>query len=147
MSWTIWMRTQVEYTLYDINESDENMKRFRRRNGRGFPLLIYGDERIVGFDPALLNIAVNQLTDSDSDSQEVVMYMTPQCGWCKKAERFFEKHDIEVEQYDIAASDENKREYERLGGRGTPLIYIGNNRVDGFNKKAVKMALKQVGLM
>ena len=137
----------VAYTLYDIDASDENMKRFRRHGGNTFPLLIYGDERIVGFDPALLDIAVNQLTDADSDSTEVVMYMTPQCGWCKKARHFFEEHDIDVVEYDISASDEDKREYERLGGRGTPLIYIGNNRIDGFNEKAVKMALRQVGLM
>ncbi|MCP4111237.1 MAG: hypothetical protein GY749_37880 [Desulfobacteraceae bacterium] len=74
-------------------------------------------------------------------------FRNKQCGWCRKAVSFFQKHDIDFVEYDIGESYKNKQKYDELGGRGTPLIYIGGNRIDGFNEKAVKMALRKVGLM
>ncbi|MCP4347959.1 MAG: hypothetical protein GY795_20845 [Desulfobacterales bacterium] len=136
----------VDYTSYNINESDDNVKKFRRFNSRALPLIIIDGERIQGFDRSILSIAVNNRVGTDAESQEVVIYTTKQCGWCRKATGFFQKHDIDFVEYDIGES-KNKQQYDELGGRGTPLIYIGGNRIDGFNEKAVKMALRKVGLM
>ncbi len=90
---------------------------------------------------------MNNTPDTNTDSQKVVMYVTPRCGWCKRASSFFEKHGIDVIEYDIDASYENKEQFDSLGGRGTPLIYVGNIRIEGFSEKTVKAALKRVGLM
>jgi glutaredoxin len=137
----------IEFTLCNISESDDNMNKFRRLGGRVFPLFILGDERIEGFDRALLNIAFNTDIGPDKQSDEVIMYMTTQCGWCLKASDYFKEHNIDVIEIDIDESYENTAEFNDLNGNGTPLIFIGSNRVDGFNKKAIEMALKQVGLM
>ncbi len=137
----------IVYTEYDINASEENMKKYRRNKvGRAIPLLIMNGERFEGFDRSLMSIAVNAMPDSDGGT-DVVMYSTQRCGWCKKASQFFSKHNIEVSEYDIEASSGNMQEYKRLGGRGVPLIFVGENRIEGYNEKAMKLALKQCGLM
>jgi mycoredoxin len=50
-------------------------------------------------------------------------------------------------EYNIQSSSSNKNRFDELGGQGTPLVLIGDNKIHGFNKKALKMALKQSDLM
>jgi len=63
----------------------------------------------------------------------VVMYSTSWCGYCKKARRYFKSKGIKYTEYDIERSTAAKWKYDRLGGKGVPLILIGNNRMRGFS--------------
>lgn len=71
----------------------------------------------------------------NSNSQHVFMYSTEWCGYCKKAKRYFQKHGIAFTEYDIEKNRSAKAEYDRIGGRGVPVILVGDKRMNGFSEK------------
>lgn len=65
----------------------------------------------------------------------VVMYSAQWCGVCKRARRYFQDNRIPFREYDVETSDKGRREYRRLGGRGVPLILVGEQRMSGFSAR------------
>ena len=73
---------------------------------------------------------------------KVVMYATDWCGYCKQTRRFLDSKGIPFKEYDIEKSEEGRKAYEALGGRGIPLIDVNGTIIRGFNEKAILAALK-----
>jgi len=65
---------------------------------------------------------------------KIVMYATDWCPYCAKARAHFRKLGIDYVEHDIEKSPEGRAEYQRLGGRGVPLILIGEQRMSGFSE-------------
>ena len=65
---------------------------------------------------------------------EIVMYGRPDCGYCVKAERYFNARGLAFRNLDISRSPAAHAEFRRLGGQGTPLIFVDGERVRGFNQ-------------
>ena len=63
----------------------------------------------------------------------VVMYSTAWCGYCRQARRYFKSKGIQYVERDIERSRLAKRAYDRLGGNGVPLIVVGENKMSGFS--------------
>ncbi|AHF66186.1 glutaredoxin family protein [Pseudomonas cichorii] len=72
----------------------------------------------------------------------VVMYATEWCGYCKQTRRFLDSKGIAFTEYDIEKSDEGRKAYEALGGRGIPLIDVNGTIIRGFSEEAILAALK-----
>ena len=64
---------------------------------------------------------------------DVVMYSTSWCGYCRQARRYFKSKGIKYVERDIERSRLAKRAYDRLGGNGVPLIVVGENQMSGFS--------------
>jgi len=75
-------------------------------------------------------------------SRRVVIYTTDWCGYCKKAKKFMRKNRIAFTEYDIEKSARAKREYQRLNGRGVPLIVVGDKTLSGFSPASLMALLK-----
>lgn len=91
------------------------------------------------------------LSANEIDSQcDVVMFTTRWCGYCKKAREFFASEFAEqperVCERDIESSDAHKALFDDLGGRGVPLIIIGNEKVSGYSLDDYQQALKTIEL-
>ncbi len=65
---------------------------------------------------------------------DILMYDNPACGYCRKAERWFNQHGLAYRKVDITANAGNKEAFMRAGGRGTPLILVDGVAVRGFNE-------------
>lgn len=76
---------------------------------------------------------------------EVTMYATDWCPFCEKARRYFKKNGIDYVEHDIEKSVTAMAEYRRLGGRGIPLILVGDKRVMGFSEANMDQVLKAAG--
>jgi glutaredoxin-like YruB-family protein len=76
-----------------------------------------------------------------ADGAKVVIYSTDWCGYCRKAKAFFREQGIAYVDYDIEKDAEARREFERLEGRGVPLIVIGNEVIRGYDEQAILPAL------
>ncbi len=74
-----------------------------------------------------------------------VMYLSPTCGYCTKAARFFDARGVPWRGIDITASKQAKRDFDRQGGRGTPLIFLGGQRIAGFDQDHLESVLAQNG--
>lgn len=71
---------------------------------------------------------------ADATAQKVVMYATDWCPYCAKARAYFRSNGIDYVEHDIEKSPSAHAEYKRLGGRGVPLILIGEQRMNGFSE-------------
>ena len=71
----------------------------------------------------------------------IVMYGRPSCGYCVKAARYFAANGLAFRNMDISASSQARAEFERLGGRGTPLIFVDGHRIQGFAKSKLDEVL------
>lgn len=76
------------------------------------------------------------LTNNSPELQTVIMYSTSWCGNCKKAKKYFKKNRVAFKEYDIEKSKKAKREFDKLGGRGVPVILVGKQRLNGFSAAA-----------
>ncbi len=91
-----------------------------------------------------VTLKINTYTDVSFDDgsgdvgEKVVMYSTSWCGYCKKARRYFERNNIAFVEYDIERNRRAKAEYDRLGGRGVPVILVGTRRMNGFSVDGFK---------
>ena len=63
----------------------------------------------------------------------VVMYSTSWCGYCNKARRYFSDNNIVYRDYDIEKDRFAKSRYDRMDGRGVPVILVGDKRMNGFS--------------
>ncbi len=68
-----------------------------------------------------------------SGSDKVIMYGTDWCTYCDKAKNYFVAKHIPFVEYDIEKDSTARREYDRLGGRGVPVILVGDKRMNGFS--------------
>lgn len=144
-----WLtRQQVAFVELNTDENISYYRQWKCSGGRGFPLVFFGKSRFEGFLEPAYEIALTTFLDQqDGDlNQMVIIYSKEGCPACSEAVDFFEKHRINFEEYDIKEA-ENYQVYRELFGRGTPLIFIGNNRFDGFNEKLAKMALEELDLL
>lgn len=75
---------------------------------------------------------------------DVEIYTTPTCPHCENAKEFFQEHDVDYTEHNVA-DDENKAKemIEMTGQRGVPVIVIEDTDepIIGFNQDKVASAL------
>lgn len=67
------------------------------------------------------------------------------CGYCKLAKAHLAKRGVPYEEIDVEQSRAGEAEYRRLGGRGVPILLVGDQRMDGFDPAALDVLLKAAG--
>lgn len=68
-----------------------------------------------------------------STNTQVVMYSASWCGICKQAKSYFQQKRIPFREYDVDTSEKGKKDFRKLGGKGVPIILVGNQRMNGFS--------------
>lgn len=64
---------------------------------------------------------------------KVIIYLTEWCPYCKQAKDYMDSKAISYREYDIEKSKRAERAFKKLGGKGVPLILVGNMKMQGFN--------------
>jgi len=93
------------------------------------------EERLVPVNGAESDIGV------PADRREVTIFTTRSCGYCRQAKAFFKQRGIAFDELDIDISAFAKAEFERLKGRGVPLIVVRGQVINGFSKRRVARLL------
>ena len=75
----------------------------------------------------------------------ILLYTTRQCTHCKQAKAFFKKHKIPFTEWDVERNQRAWKEFQRLGGRGVPLILVDKQQIKGFDSQRLSKALRQAG--
>ncbi|MFQ5540844.1 MAG: glutaredoxin family protein [Candidatus Paceibacteria bacterium] len=74
--------------------------------------------------------------------QNVTIYTTPNCSFCKTAKAFFKEHDIAYTEHNVADDREKAQEMIAVSGQmGVPVIVIGKEVVIGFNEPRLRELL------
>jgi len=87
---------------------------------------------------------------SDSSSKlsamhknDVVLYATSWCPYCEKTRVFFRENNIYYIEYDIEQSQQARKQFEMLNGKGIPLVVAEGKIIRGFNTDAILKALEK----
>ena len=73
----------------------------------------------------------------------VKVYSTPTCPYCDMAKKFLAENKIKFENIDVSRDQEAAEEMvQKTGQSGVPVIDIDGKIIIGFNKEALKKALK-----
>ena len=71
------------------------------------------------------------------------VYSTTTCPWCVKTKDFLKENNIKFEDINIETDQQAREEmFEKTGQFGVPVIEAGGQVIIGFNKDALKKALK-----
>ncbi|MFC1664790.1 glutaredoxin domain-containing protein [Pseudomonadota bacterium] len=109
----------------------------------------FSDQKPVHQEPEFFELkSINTYVETQDTSNtnsyvnNVVMYSTKWCGVCKRAKAYFRNHNIAFTEYDIEESQSACKEFNRNGGRGVPLILLGNIKMHGFNEQRLRKLWK-----
>lgn len=79
--------------------------------------------------------------------EKVIIYSTPTCTYCKMAKEYFNSHNIEYKDIDVAI-DQTAADLmiKKSGQMGVPVIIINKNGkehiIAGFNQKEISDILE-----
>jgi glutaredoxin len=152
-------KRNIDFIEYNISESEDNADLMKKYGGkRTLPYVVTGNRKLTGFEKnqwvamlaevhgwdALTRKEQKLLRNNfdDSGSPIIVMYSDEKCGYCQKAKAYFESEDVAYVERDIKKDRSAYSDYKALQGNGTPLIYVGYRRVNGFNERALDEALE-----
>lgn len=91
--------------------------------------------------------SIAQTTYAKPHENEVVLFGTSWCGYCKKTRAIFHRYGIEFTDYDIETSDEGRRKYDALSTPGIPIVLVGSTQINGYKPSAIEKALRAHGLI
>ena len=90
----------------------------------------------------LLHTLNRQVTAEDiSTEHELVFFSAPWCGYCDRARDWFDDQRVDYLEINIESSTEARRLWREAGGRGVPLVLVGDQRVAGYSVDAYRQAL------
>jgi glutaredoxin len=84
-------------------------------------------------EPASTPATETAAATAGANAKRVVMYTTARCPACVAAKSYLSRRGVPYEERDVERSSEAMKEFRNLGGRGVPLIVVGNERMTGFN--------------
>ena len=102
------------------------------------------------YAPQLIRMVTPNYSEGDFSAYypdaktNVVVYGTETCPYCIKTRDYLKAHRIAFADIDVNKSEKGKRDFEKLGGKGVPLILIGNRQMNGFNQPAIEAALAKL---
>ncbi|OGZ18203.1 MAG: NrdH-redoxin [Candidatus Lloydbacteria bacterium RIFOXYC12_FULL_46_25] len=72
----------------------------------------------------------------------VSIYTTETCGYCKMAKEYFQKNNVEYQEFDVGRDLAKRQEMiEKSGQMGVPVITVGDDMIVGFNKPRLQEML------
>jgi mycoredoxin len=79
----------------------------------------------------------------DFSQGKVTLYATDWCPYCEKTRALLEQKHIPYKEYNIETSEEGREQYQRLAGKGVPVLLIAGEVVRGYNENNIVKALER----
>lgn len=81
------------------------------------------------------------------DNSNVTVYSAVWCDYCHKAKNHLDDRGVSYKDCDVDKDASCKAEFDRLKGVGLPLIMVGGDRMDGYDRAELDALLKKHGLI
>ena len=145
-AYQIWFCALLIVLSFPISQAQGEIYRWTDAQGS----IHFGDRPPVEAKTEKIDIRVNTYEsveikynpdwsrESDKRRQgtdQVVMYSAQWCGVCKTAKAYFKENNIPFQELDIDKSEKARKDFEKLKGRGVPIILLGDKRMNGFSPK------------
>ncbi len=93
--------------------------------------------------PPIVSIYEDYRKANAAGGKRVTIYTASWCGICKQATAYFLSHKIPFREFDVEKSAKGRRDFQKLGGRGVPIILVGDRRMNGFRKESFERLYRQ----
>lgn len=70
-------------------------------------------------------------------SEQVILYSTDWCGYCRQARQLMKANNISYVEYDIEKSDVGHQQHKSLGGDGVPVLLIDKKVIHGYSPEKI----------
>jgi glutaredoxin 3 len=78
-------------------------------------------------------------------AKSIRLFIKPYCGWCHKAVRWLDDHDVEYETIDVIADEAAFDEMIRISGQDlAPVIDVGGEVLADFGPDQLERFWKQL---
>ena len=104
-------------------------------------LLVVGAALWVG-KPVWQARSQASVVKASATQPEVILYATEWCGYCAAARSFFSANGIQFIELDIEKTAAGYEGHKKLGGRGVPLIVVGDSVIHGYNEAELRSNLR-----
>ena len=91
-----------------------------------------------GRDPASLRAEIG--------SSPVVLLSTAWCGYCRKLRSDLADWGVSYEEFDVESSTAGRNAYGIVGGRGVPILLVGDEVVHGYSPQRARELIAAAGL-
>lgn len=75
--------------------------------------------------------------------KQIKIYTSNTCGYCHAAMDYFNEKGLEYEEHNISIDKDAKKELIKMGYMGVPIIFIGDEIIEGFNREKIENALAE----
>lgn len=74
---------------------------------------------------------------------KVKLYTTSTCPWCVKTKEFLKANNVNYQEVNVGADEKARNEmFEKSGQFGVPVTDVNGIVIVGYDKEALKKALK-----
>ncbi len=80
-----------------------------------------------------------------AEKSKVIILTASWCHYCTKLRQFLNNNNVKFTEYDIEKSNMGYQLYRSLGGKGIPVVKVGDTVLYGYNADALKEVLNQNG--
>jgi glutaredoxin len=74
----------------------------------------------------------------------VVLFSTSTCPYCKQTRELLQQRRVAYVDFVVDQSESAARRFKSVGGKGVPLIYVGDRSISGFREDAIVEALARL---
>jgi glutaredoxin len=155
---SLLQKRRISFKEFNVSDGDEHAETMKAYGGgRYMPYFVTGKRKVAGYNRHEIIGALAEIHGSEvltarerkimsrhfdaAGNPRVVMYATRTCGYCIKLREYFRDQDIAYTELDIDRDAIAKRNFRALEAAGTPLVYVGYRRVEGYNRKKLDQAL------
>lgn len=96
--------------------------------------------------PALSEMKQLQSPPADY-AGKVTLFGYDGCPYSRQATEYLQRNNIDYIDMDVDKNRTAKLEFDRLGGRGVPMIVVSTETVGGFNAQLMSQLLEKHGFM
>ncbi len=105
------------------------------------------NQRLVVLTLALAVLLIVNARDSQQErllgasftpdpDKSVTLLTTAWCGYCRAARKFLQRNGVQFTELDVETTEEGRVFYDRVGGRGVPVLVIDGHVVHGMDVQA-----------
>jgi glutaredoxin len=76
----------------------------------------------------------------------ITLYTTRSCAHCRQLKAWLKQQAVPFREFDIEDNARAFKDFQRLGGRGVPLLLVGQEKIRGFNPNTLADRLRRAGV-
>ncbi|MCW8831670.1 MAG: hypothetical protein OQK32_09155 [Gammaproteobacteria bacterium] len=139
--------------MVENNQGSPNTKNSRQPNGLLIFALLAGFVFAISYRPSIETVYCN--AETLSPRPDIIMLSTSWCPYCVQARRYFAHNKIRYCEYDIEKNIKGKKLYDHANRYadktgmplGTPVLFIGEHQLSGFDRNRIEELLIKLKLL